>query len=237
MRSEVSYNKAVAPGYYLMGLSLDTKINLKPGQFVSLGIDELPLRRPFTVYRLADCLEILYKVTGRGTEMMSMMKPHEVVDILGPLGNGFPMIDSGRAVLLGRGAGLASLACLGEALSKKGAEVITVGSFKDRQSDLTDKYISSFSKKVIRLYDEDKSSNPENVRKILNSLSPDAVYTCGSKRLVRMLGELPYKAYASLEERMGCGLGSCLTCVVLTPSGYKRVCKDGPCFDVKEVIV
>jgi len=238
----ILYNKEVKDGYFVMGIKTEELKDAKPGQFISLsvkGIEKnMPLRRPFTIYRLEENLvEILYKVVGRGTEFYSKLGNGDSINILGPLGNGFKEEKYDRAILIGRGSGLASLAYQGKMLKESGCNVITVASFKNDQVNFIDDYIKSFSDELIILKDDDGTSSMENLKSIIEERNPDVIYTGGSKRILRLIQKLQYKAYVNLEERMGCGLGSCLTCPVKTPTGYKRVCKDGPCFDVREVII
>ncbi|MCG0276251.1 MAG: hypothetical protein L5655_08870 [Thermosediminibacteraceae bacterium] len=238
--SKVIYNKKIGPGYHVLGFEAGWLEETEPGQFVMISTNrlEMPLRRPFTVYRLNEKkAEILYRVVGKGTMLFSQLEEGDMINVMGPLGKGFPVFEDKTVVLLSRGVGIASLGLLGERLKKTGCRVFTVASFSDRTRSLVDDYIKSFSDELITTFDEDGSSDVENIRFILDKIKPDVVYTCGSRRLIRLLQKLPYEAYVSLEERMGCGLGACLTCAVRTINGYKRACKDGPCFNVKEVIV
>ena len=239
-------NEPVKGGYYLMSFESERMLSALPGQFMSLsapgrmGVD-MPLRRPFTVYRLnSGITEVLYKVAGRGTELFSTLRPGNAISCLGPKGNSFPIgSQEGKFLLLGRGVGLACLAWLGHELKKSGKGVATIASFRDKSSNLVNEYIRGFSDAVYEIFDEGGTSSVENVKRLIDEISPAVIYTCGSKRLARMLKDMPYEAYVSLEEHMGCcGLGGCYTCVVKTSGGeYVRSCKDGPCFNVKEVAI
>lgn len=218
--------------------------DIKPGQFVMVKVNSIEtlLRRPFSIYRAhkdSRGFSLLYKVAGRGTHYLSKVKTGGVVNVLGPLGRPFPVRSNVTAVLLSRGVGIASLAYLGYELKKNNCNVITIASFKSRVHDIVsnNEYISSFSDKIISLYDEDGTSELSKVEQLLNSIRPDIVFTCGSKRFVKMLQKYPFEAYVSWEERMGCGLGACLSCVVKTVHGYKLTCKDGPVFNVREIVV
>ncbi len=239
----VTHNLRVRPGYHILGFRCGELGSIEPGQFITVSVDGVGtiLRRPFSIYRVFknnEIIEIFFKIVGKGTKALSELKEGTLVSILGPLGKGFPLYEGVTAVLLSRGVGLASLALLGDRLKKLKSKVITIASFKSRDVDLVsdNEYVNSFSNKVIALYDEDRSSDVENVRRLLNEIKPDVVYTCGSKRLVRLLKELPYEAYVAWEERMGCAVGACRSCVVKTITGYKLTCYDGPVFNVKELI-
>jgi len=236
-------NTEVKSGYFLMEFESKSMLSMLPGQFMSLSApgemgQDMPLRRPFSVYRFnSGVTEILYKVAGRGTELFSRLRTGDVISCFGPKGNPFPIKEEGKSVLLGRGVGIACLALLGSALHENGKSVVTIASFKDDSSDLINEYIRGFSNVTRTIYDEDGTSSVENVARLINEISPSIIYTCGSKRLARMLKDMPYEAYVSLEEHMGCcGLGSCYTCVVKNNDGeYIRSCKEGPCFNVREV--
>lgn len=234
------YNYQVKKGYYLMGFNCPDLATAKPGQFMTISVEgietTMPLRRPFTFYRIkGDVIEVLYKVVGRGTRLFATLKEGDKINVLGPLGNKFKVYEDKKVLLLARGVGLASLACLGDTLKKNSCNITTIGSFKDEESNIVDDYVKEFSDKLIVVNDEDKSSDVDRIEALIEEINPDLIYTCGSKRLVRMLQEMDYTSYVTLEERMACGLGSCLTCAVKTKEGYKRVCMDGPCFDVQEV--
>lgn len=238
----ILYNYEVKPGYYLMGFECDGLRYAKPGQFLSMSLNriqrDMPIRRPFTIYKLiGNKVEILYKIVGRGTQLFATLNEGEKVNILGPLGNTFDITPNSNSLIIGRGCGLATLANLGNGLKKAGCNVTTLASFRNERVNFVDDYIEGFSDELIVVHDEDGTSDLENMKNIISRVNPDFIYCSGSTRLAKMLQNLPYKSYVNLEERMGCGLGACLTCPVQTPTGYKRVCKDGPCFDVREVIL
>ncbi|MGC8983582.1 MAG: dihydroorotate dehydrogenase electron transfer subunit [Desulfurococcaceae archaeon] len=239
LECKVRENKKVAENYYTLSMNSCNLGYIEPGQFVMVKVNgvETLLRRPFAVYNYEEggVLEILYKVVGKGTRLMTTLREGDHVSVLGPLGRGFPTMCEGRAVLLSRGVGIASLTYLGRKLRDLGCDVITIASFKSKKEDLAsdNEIVRSFSSRLIVLYDEDGSSEVSNVKRLLYEANPSVVYTSGSKRLIRLLKEMPFKAYASVEERMGCGLGACLACAVKTINGYKLACKEGPVFDVK----
>ncbi|WP_440059503.1 iron-sulfur cluster-binding protein [Thermogladius sp. 4427co] len=232
-------NKSV----YLMELSNCPLDYFVPGQFVMIKVNgiETILRRPYAIFDYDDGkLKILFKVVGRGSRILSESRPGEWINLIGPLGNGFPIKRVNKAVLLSRGIGFASLAYLGKKLKTNNIQVYLVASFRSKEEDFISGGIikvGDYVNEYIIVYDEDGTSELENVQKIVSKISPEIVYTCGSHRFIRMLKKLPLEAYASLEERMGCGLGVCLSCVVKTIYGYRYICKDGPVFNVRELEV
>jgi len=240
----VTYNIKVKPEYHILGLKCDEMELVKPGQFITISVDkhEHILRRPFTIYRVIEekrTIEIFFKTVGIGTKFLSESRENSILSVLGPLGNGFPLYERVTAVLLSRGVGLAALALLGEKLKKLGNKVITIASFRDKSTDLVsyNEYVRSYSDKVFVLYDENGTSELDNVKHLIRNIEPDVIYTAGSKRLAKLLQTLPYEAYVSWEERMGCGIGACRSCVVKTLTGYKLTCSDGPVFNVKDLIL
>ncbi|MEZ0393468.1 MAG: dihydroorotate dehydrogenase electron transfer subunit [Desulfurococcaceae archaeon] len=240
----VAENVEVARDTFLLRLGECDVGRVEPGQFVMVKVDglEIPLRRPFSVYdvdEVSRSIKVLYRVVGRGTAAMAALRAGDVVSVLGPLGRGFPVKEKARAVLLARGVGMASLVLLGKELKARGNRVVVIASFRDREQDFAsrDPLIRSFADELVALYDAEGTSDVSNVESLLRSLGPDVVYTCGSRRLARLLQKLPYEAYVSLEEVMGCGLGACMSCAVKTVTGYRLVCRDGPVFDVREVVL
>lgn len=238
----ILYNKEVKKGYFLMGFKCENLSSAKPGQFLSLSINgiekSMPIRRPFTIYKIiGDKIEILYKLVGKGTNLFSRLKKGDKINVLGPLGNTFKIMKNSNTLIIGRGCGLASLANLGKELKESHCKVTTIGSFRNECVNFIDDYIKNFSDRLITVTDEDGSSDLKNIKRIINEVNPDIIYCSGSTRLLKMLQNLNYESYVTLEERMGCGLGACLTCSVKTTDGYKRVCKDGPCFNVKDIII
>ncbi|MDY6952074.1 MAG: dihydroorotate dehydrogenase electron transfer subunit, partial [Thermodesulfobacteriota bacterium] len=136
-RVPILYNTQVGPVYFKMGLAFaELAQEARPGQFVMVKPNEGPiplLRRPFSVHGpiLEDGqvqgFELLYKVVGQGTGAMSKMEPHDVLDVLGPLGNGFSLSNEVcHAYLVAGGVGVAALYYLGLNLQKLGGVRSTV---------------------------------------------------------------------------------------------------------------
>lgn len=237
---EILYNREVVPGYFIMGFKCEDMAGAKPGQFLSLSIKgmekNMPVRRCFTIYKiLGDCIEILYRIVGKGTILFSTLKKGEFINVLGPLGNTFEIFEGTTSVLIGRGCGLASLANLGKKLRESNCRVVTIGSFRNKGVNFIDDYIKEFSSELSCVYDDDNTSDVLNIRQIVARSKPDVVYCGGSNRIIKMVQSLDCKAYVSMEQKMGCGLGACVCCSIKTINGYKRVCKDGPCFSVDEI--
>lgn len=224
------------------------------GQFVHLKVDESNdplLRRPISICNIDvenKQFTMIYRAEGKGTTLLSKKKPNDLVDVLGPLGHGFPIdeINEGEtALLVGGGIGVPPLYNLSKRLVAKGVKVIHVFGFQDKSvifyedkfQKLGDTYIAtvdgSFGTKgfVTDVIDEQK-------------IQFDALYTCGPTPMLKALDQRfsDKKGFISLEERMACGIGACFACVCHkqddpTGASYRKVCSDGPVFPIGEVVI
>lgn len=219
-----------------------------PGQFIAIRLTEgfQPLlRRPFSIHDVsARKLTILYKVLGQGTQILSCKKPGEYLDIIGPLGNGFKLKTGKAHIIVAGGMGIAPLFFLSKALIKY-KPLVLLGA-KDKQQLLCVKEFKKLGLSVKIATDDGSSGFKGRVSDLLVSVllalrRPfPVVYACGPKPMLRAISEVAREynilAQVSLEEHMACGFGACLGCVVKTKEGAKRVCKEGPVFEAKDVI-
>ena len=242
-------NDEVSPGFFRMKLvSGYLSRTAKPGQFVEVRCSEGPeplLRRPLGVHRVTlSGIDILYRVIGKGTGILSGKQPGEKVDILGPLGNGFDLKASGPAVLVAGGIGVAPLAALAQKLTR--AHVIIGG--RTASHILCEKEFKSLGCSV-KVATEDGSKGRKGLvtdllKERLGSrgVKTAIVYACGPNAMLKAVWAIArvhgVRCQVSLEEHMACGVGVCLGCPVkVRPGGaYKMVCKDGPVFDASEVV-
>lgn len=228
----------------------------QPGQFVNIRVTEGfdPFwRRPLSVHdvdRDGAAVDFLFAVVGRGTRLLSRVSPGDTLDLLGPLGNTFPLFPGRPAVLVAGGLGVAPFLFLARQLAaaridttllygaRSSAQLIPANAFQDlgvRVSLATDDGSAGFHGTVADLLAARLQDLPQET----------VVYTCGPlpavNAVARVLSGRPHRAYASLETRMACGLGACVGCPVRIrhpepgASPYKLVCKDGPIFDLQEV--
>jgi dihydroorotate dehydrogenase electron transfer subunit len=229
-------------------------VAVKPGQFFNLlcpspDAGELWLRRPQSVYRIDRAkgrIEFLYKCVGRGTRGLATAKPGDMLNIVGPLGIGFHLEPAWKnIVVLGRGVGLATLAPISQLAGDSGVGVTAILSARSRTLVMADDLFGQVGA-VIPVLDSDRSSDVDNVEKILLALiaarRADAFFTCGSNRLMGLMKRLA-KAHGipgqvAMEQVMACGLGPCYVCVrTFEVNGMKelrRVCIEGPVFDLQE---
>ncbi len=225
----------------------------RPGQFVHLRLAMLSdavLRRPFSIYRVdGDCVSILYKTIGRGTAAMKSIRLGDAMNVLGPLGNGFPLPTADAIalpVLVAGGYGVAPLYFLASRLPRTGllfaggatnADILCVECFQALGWD-------------VRLATDDGSLGVRGlVTAPLDAWLGEArrepeFFACGPNGMLRAVGERAvaggWKGWLSLDRHMGCGVGACLACVqMIRKDGVEtlaRVCKDGPIFESREVV-
>ena len=224
----------------------------KAGQFISLftkdGSKLLP--RPISIceiYKLAGLLRIVYRVTGNdtGTKQFSRLENGDAIQVLGPLGNGFPIIDEeGKEILLiGGGIGVPPLLQLQKEFKK--ADVRAAMGYKD-EVFLREDFEESGD--LIVATEDGSVGIQGNVMDLLawHFNRPDLIYACGPAPMLRALKEYASRhsipLYISMEEKMACGIGACLGCVCKSASKdgqehpqWKKICKDGPVFLASEV--
>ena len=229
----------------------------RPGQFFQLlcphPAGEQPfLRRPMSLYAVNPAnrqIEFLYKIVGAGTRGLDTIKAGGALDIMGPLGVGFSLDTSWRnVVVVGRGAGLATLAPLARAALANGTHVTAVLSARNPELLVSVDLFKRHGADVISVTDSEQSSGPGNVERILRRLIADgrcdAFFSCGSARLMRVQQRLAQEfnrpGQVAMEQQMACGIGLCYCCVrdfnVNGEIVNRRVCWDGPVFDLMEAL-
>jgi len=223
------------------------KVN--PGQFLhircSSTLDPF-LRRPFSINKVeGDNVSIMFKIIGRGTRFLAGIKQGDELDVMGPLGNGFP-VEKGfkRAVVVGGGIGVAPLLYLMQRLKNLGVEGNVIIGAPDAQSLLCVEEFERFGKVLCATEDGSVGVKGLPTRLLEERLAHtqyDVIYTCGPGAMMQAVKQLGASfnipVYVSLEERMGCGIGACLGCVCKSEKGYMKVCKDGPVFNAGEVLL
>ena len=211
----------------------------RPGQFVNLALDGLFLRRPISVCDSEPgSLTLLYKVVGKGTALMAEMKPGERIDVLTGLGRGFNEdMQCSKPLLVGGGIGVAPLYLLARRLLGRGLPVSVILGFNNADEIIYMEEFEALGADVTVATADGSFGVKGFVTDALEGRDNDYFYACGPMPMLRALvkatdmdGEL------SLEERMGCGTGICMGCSCHTILGPKRVCKDGPVFNRKEII-
>ncbi len=251
-QASVIENKKLIKNHYLLTLHPLEKIKKpKPGNFfmvaVDNGLDPL-LKRPISIHRwLGGDIQLLYRVVGKGTSRLSEKKPGDILGILGPLGNGFPLnIKSENIILVAGGLGIAPIFALAELFSKRNPALF-YGARTKNEVLCTDELKAAGIDPVIAT-DDGSSGRKGNIVNVLKEhitrhvsrTTDNILFACGPEPMLKSLSALAakhkVKGYMALEQHMACGLGTCLGCVVKTIKGYKRVCKEGPVFPIEEIV-
>ncbi len=251
-------------GNFLMALNAPEQSRLaRPGQFIMLkcteDVYENPLlRRPFTIFNIYTRagsekpagIELLVKDVGAGTHKLAQLKPGRTLDCLGPQGRGF-RIPPGTprrveiALLVAGGAGIASLYLLARSLlSKQIQPILFYGG--EAAADLVLRENFEALGMETHYATEDGSFGERGLAThpfaqfLARNRTNARVYACGPWGMMKSVHELSVRhrlqCEVSLEARMGCSLGACLGCVVLSRDSqgaqqYLRVCQEGPVFD------
>lgn len=237
---EILSNEKIAKDVYKMILKGDTSDIKYPGQFINIKIDDLYLRRPISVCDYDDnCITIIFKVVGHGTEKMAEMKVGKKLDILTGLGNGFFTDRSGdNPLLVGGGVGTPPMYRLCKDLINEGKKPVVVLGFNSKEDVFFEEEFKKLGAEVYVSTVDGTYGTKGFVTDIIKTLNGYTYhYACGPLPMLKALyntaeGDGEY----SFEERMGCGFGACMGCTVKVKDGFKRVCKDGPVLRKEEII-
>jgi dihydroorotate dehydrogenase electron transfer subunit len=255
---KILYNRAIGSGYFRLAIEWETPV-IAPGQFVMLGVSgsmDPFLRRPFGICNVLGedklgrgfrgrGIEILYRVVGRGTSLLSLKSSGDVINVLGPLGNGFPSPAKGkRPILVAGGVGVAPLYMLalhtdrGALLfgARSGQETSLIRGIKGREG----------FKVMVSTEDGTVGEKGLVTGLLKKEISGDSiVYACGPINMLKAVADIAGRKGAtclvSLERPMACGIGVCLGCAVKSKTHnddeapYRMVCRDGPVFDSEEI--
>lgn len=251
-------NKAITDSIYLMTLRVSGLApQVDPGQFIHMSIPTLQaniLRRPFSVYDKDEDMEtidILYQIVGSGTLDMSRWQPGYLTDIIAPIGQAWDVPKgTEHALLVGGGIGSAPLFLLYKQLLNDGIDVdVILGATTKDALICLERYASAGGGEPLCSTDDGSFgfagfATPlaeETVKKAAEKGNPyDFIATCGPEPLMRGISQIAgaggIKCLVSMERRMACGIGACLSCVVDTKGGRKRACIDGPIFDAESIV-
>ena len=240
-------NKRIADEIYSLTFATEEEIRVRPGQFVMVGVGGFPLRRPIAVCKAeGDRVTVCYRLKGAGTRTLARdYRMGEKLSVLMPLGNGFYVKENEKKVaVVGGGVGIFPLISAIREYSKN-KQVYAYMGFRNRAAVCMEYDMTRGEKLVIATDDGSAGFHGTSVQAFMQDVDmvcPDVVLACGPTPMLRALKvamkgrDIP--VYVSLEERMGCGIGACLVCVCeRTDGAHARVCKDGPVFDVRDVVL
>lgn len=240
----ITSNKLIANGTFEMILKGDTSKIKNPGQFIDIKIDDSNqylLRRPMSIHNYSDTeLSIIYKVIGNGTKILSQKQKDEILDILCPLGNGFTINTKlNNQCIIGGGLGIPPLYDVAKQLNKNSIDFTIILGVNTKEDLFKVEEFKKLSKNIFICTMDGSYGYHGNVLDCIkdNNINIDYYYACGPKGMLDALVKTNLNGQLSYEERMGCGFGACMGCSCKTTNGYKRICKEGPVLESKEVII
>ena len=228
---------------------------VKPGQFVHVQLPHSPdllLRRPFSIYNIdaeLGTLSLIYKVIGKGSKALSLLSPGTMVNLLGPLGNGFPAAENKESIIIVAGGyGCASTYLVAKTAAAPGCcilgartkdDILVESEFKQTgfEVNVTTNDGSYGHKGMVTDVLKQKLDSRQN--------QPTAIFACGPNAMLEAVGKLAInhqvKSYLSFDMPMCCGVGACFTCVIKMKADnsdgweYVRTCYTGPVFEANDV--
>ena len=249
--------KEVGSGYFLLTLGFFSKTGtIKAGQFVHIRLphSNIFFRRAFSIYDYNPgnkTIDLLFRVLGRGTAALAATSPGEILDVLGPLGNGFKFPNKNETVLMAAGGiGMPPIYLLARQMVQKGFDPSRIFFFYGGQTknDLVE--ISRIRKLKTRLYPATDNGSygfrgllTEAISSVIRGKEARyRIFACGPEGMLKALDQFgrteQIPGQLSLEAPMPCGIGVCLGCILpLRAGGYTRVCREGPVYDIGEVLL
>ncbi|MBQ3133127.1 MAG: dihydroorotate dehydrogenase electron transfer subunit [Clostridia bacterium] len=219
------------------------------GQFVQVLVEGKQLRRPISlagIDKQAETITIIFEIRGEGTDRMAKFVVGDTVDLVGPLGNGFPLPDAKHPVLIGGGIGNPPLLPLAE---HYGNAATVISGFRTASAAILQEEFAATGATAVLCTDDGTAGfagfTTQALEAHLATNPCDLICACGPMPMMSRLADIAEKngilCYLSLEERMGCGFGACVGCAVdiRDENGNikrKKVCTDGPVFLSKEVV-
>lgn len=262
---EILENEEIQKDFFLMKIRVAPSFETpRPGQFVMIrvaGINDPFLSRPVSIYSFSreeyyGSMELLYRVVGKGTQIMAGLIEGSQVEINGPLGNGFDTsVLRENIIFISGGIGIAPLSMLMESMkqhndSSQSAMILYTG-FQNAGLEVGLDKCSSFCRDVNVCTDDGSLGKKGFVIQVfqndLKKFHPlnTSIFACGPREMLKALAKILHKekfdCQVSLEERMACGAGACMGCAVAVKDekgapAYKRVCADGPVFKLTDII-
>ena len=235
--------------YYLLKIHSEyISTRAIPGNFIMISASsamEPLLKRPFGIFETdPPYIWVYYQVVGKGSRLVSELKPGDKISVLGPLGNSFPPVTNQSILMIAGGRGIAPIHFAIKKYQKENKISLIYGARSKHDLNLLD-LLKPLTLQALLLYSDDGSIGKRgnvttDLRKTIQKSSISITFSCGPDNMVKSIyqvtRELKTRDYASLEALMGCGFGICYSCVIQTKkSGYQKVCTDGPIFDMDEI--
>lgn len=246
-REKVISNEVIAENTYLLRFTCDDEFLkwFRPGQFAHVQIPdagELLLRRPISI-NCADFkkkeVHLAYVPVGKGTLRLTAVQPGDTLDLLMPMGNGYMITPEMKKIwLVGGGIGCAPLKSMFDKYQDR--EYKAFLGFRSQKFVYQEEGFRRMAETFISTDDGSYCTHgfcTDLLKMELERDRPDVILSCGPmpffRALAKVVGDVPTQV--SMEQRMGCGTGGCATCVCGIGGENKRVCVQGPVFNLKEV--
>ena len=249
-------NEQVGPRLHIMQLESPAIAGaIAPGQFVHMKVPghvEHILRRPFSVYSASSSqgtIDVLYQEVGSITGLMPLVQDGEI-EVIGPIGNTWSQ-ESEHALIVGGGVGAAPVFMLVEELLSKGVAVdVVLGAQTKDALVCKERYEHLLGREPFCATDDGTYGRAGFCTSLVEERLADGctvdgkqydyVAVCGPEPLMKIVARMAIdsgvRCEVSMEKRMACGIGACLSCVVDTVDGKRRSCVDGPIFDARKVV-
>ena len=246
-------NKKINDEYYKLVFS-SPRLSKKvlPGQFLNIQLEDhnggVFLRRPFSYYRIVgNKIEVLYEILGRGTGILAQKRKSHQLKVLGPLGKAFSQNLKGKKrILVAGGVGVPPLVYLAETVKDSSKNQFLLIGCKTKHEVLPKKELAQVKGQVLYATNDGSYGKKGFVTVLLHDLikkeDPKSLFiqTCGPTvmmdAVMKIAREFGIEGEASVEERMACGVGACLGCVVETHEGFKTSCVEGPVFSFSALV-
>lgn len=245
----IKTQKLTSSVYDLHILAPDIAQNAVPGQFVHIKAPGHFLRRPISICQIdpqSDRVRLVFEVRGQGTKALAESLVHGSIDVLGPLGHGFTLLDPAeKAIIVGGGIGTPPLLALSD---HYGMHATTILGFRSADAVILEQDFKAYHNCVTICTDDGSAGQrglvTEPLKACLQTQKPAMIYACGPMPMLRatamLAREFDVRCELSLEEKMACGVGACLGCACQIQNGpnqqYFHVCRAGPVFRAEQVV-
>ena len=254
LEAKIVSTKKISDKIYKMDISCpEIAKTSEMGQFLNIYLDkaDMILPRPISIQDIdkeQGILSIMYLIAGKGTAYMATLPIGYKLNIAGPLGNGFVYKNYKKLALIGGGIGVPPLYYTAKAILNKHSdiEIRAYLGFRSKEFVNLEEEFKALGVKTTLTTDNGSAGIKGNALEAFknDSFTPDCIYTCGPYGMLKAIAghaaASDIACQVSMEERMGCGIGACVGCAVAIKKGndftYKKVCKDGPVFEAKEVL-
>jgi dihydroorotate dehydrogenase electron transfer subunit len=246
LKLKILENRKLSDRDYLLKVKVpeNSSNRVKPGQFAMVQVrkdnqfDPL-LRRPFGIFDVeGDSISFLYRVFGRGTSLLTEAKGF--IDVIFPLGN-FINDNASKFLFIAGGIGIGGIFLAAKLFHQRGKTVKVIYGERTGKNLSALEFLDRYGINYTVITEDGSVGKKGLVTDFLQDYTDFTWVACGPvqmlKEVKRKSEEVKAECFLSLDSRMACGIGACLGCVVKTPSGFKRVCVEGPIFNSKDVIL